>query len=307
MPTEQIVVLPGSGQRLDQALTEALADFSRAQVQRLIKDGMVRSGTMPVKASQRLEEPLTVVVTLLEVQETALVAENIPLTILYEDENMLVVDKPAGLVVHPAPGHDSGTLVNAVLHHCPDLPGVGGERRPGIVHRLDKDTSGLIVVAKHDQALRHLQAQFKARTVAKTYLALVEGTPNPAAGEIDAPIGRNPRQRKRMAVIRPGTSATARAAQTSYETLTAYDDFTLVACYPHTGRTHQIRVHMHHIGHPLVGDTIYGRRNQQIKLRRHFLHASGLTLRRPGDDAEMTWTSPLPTALQRVVDRLAKT
>jgi 23S rRNA pseudouridine1911/1915/1917 synthase len=182
---------------------------------------------------------------------------------------------------------------------------VGGERRPGIVHRLDKETSGLIVVAKHDQALRHLQAQFKARDVRKKYLALTEGVPAPPDGEIDAPIGRDPRQRKRMAVIRPGTSATARAAQTSYETVTAYDNYALVACYPHTGRTHQIRVHLRHIGHPLVGDTVYGRRKQALPLRRHFLHAAELTLRRPGDDAEMTWTSPLPPDLQRVLDLLA--
>lgn len=299
------VTLEASPERLDRALAEALPDLSRTQVQRLIKEGEVKLNGQPVKASTRLEQTTTLSVTLPELVEKELKPEAIPLDIRYEDDDILVVNKAAGMVVHPAVGHESGTLVHAILAHCPDLPGVGGEKRPGIVHRLDKDTSGLMLVAKNDHALRFLQKQFKERTVEKTYLALVEGDVQPPAALIDAPIGRDPRQRKKMAVIR-SQSFTSRPAQTSYELLTSYGDFSLVQCHPHTGRTHQIRVHMAFIGHPLVGDGVYGHRKQKLQLGRHFLHAAAITFLRPSDHEPLSFEAELPSELQFVLDQLER-
>jgi 23S rRNA pseudouridine1911/1915/1917 synthase len=299
------VTLHAPGERLDRALTEAMPDWSRAQWQRLIKEGQVVIGGRPVtRGSYRLADGEVVTVTLPEVAETELVAEAIPLDVRYEDENLLVINKPAGMVVHPAAGHERGTLVNAILAHCPDLPGVGGEKRPGIVHRLDKETSGLIIVAKNDATLRGLQSQFKRRTVQKVYLALVEGVMQPAQALIDAPIGRDPKQRKRMAVIPPGSSAQSRPAQTKYQVKRFYEDFTLVECHPLTGRTHQIRVHLAFAGYPIVGDTVYGRRKQLIPLKRHFLHAAELTFKRPADEVELTFRAELPAELERVLAKL---
>lgn len=299
------LTLDAPGERLDRALVAAMPDLSRAQWQRLIKEGQVTLAGEPVKASLRLEGGERIVAVIPEIEETELLPEAIPLDARYEDEDILLINKPAGMVVHPAAGHERGTLVNAVLAYCPDLEGVGGEKRPGIVHRLDKDTSGLILVAKNDRALRHLQAQFKARTVGKVYVALVEGQIQPPSALIDAPIGRDPRQRKKMSVILSRTGSTrARPAQTRYRTVTVYDDFTLIECELHTGRTHQIRVHLAYIGYPIVGDTVYGRRKQRIPLKRHFLHAAELTFRRPSDNQEMTFRTELPLELQAVLDQL---
>lgn len=297
------VILEATTERLDRALAEALPDLSRTQLQKLIKEGDVQLSGQPVKASLRLEQSATLTITLPAIVDTELKPEAIPLDICYEDEDILVINKPAGMVVHPAVGHESGTLVHAILSHCPDLPGVGGEKRPGIVHRLDKDTSGLMIVAKNDHALRFLQKQFKERTVEKTYLALVEGDVQPPAALIDAPIGRDPRQRKKMAVIR-SQSFTSRPAQTSYELLTSFGDFSLLECHPHTGRTHQIRVHMAFIGHPLVGDVVYGHRKQKIQLERHFLHAAAITFLRPSDHEPLSFKTELPTELQVVLHHL---
>lgn len=297
------VILEATTERLDRSLAEALPDLSRTQLQKLIKEGDVQLSGQPVKASLRLEQSATLTITLPAIVDTELKPEAIPLDICYEDEDILVINKPAGMVVHPAVGHESGTLVHAILSHCPDLPGVGGEKRPGIVHRLDKDTSGLMIVAKNDHALRFLQKQFKERTVEKTYLALVEGDVQPPAALIDAPIGRDPRQRKKMAVIR-SQSFTSRPAQTSYELLTSFGDFSLLECHPHTGRTHQIRVHMAFIGHPLVGDVVYGHRKQKIQLERHFLHAAAITFLRPSDHEPLSFKTELPTELQVVLHHL---
>lgn len=299
------VMLEATTERLDRALAEALPDLSRTQVQKLIKEGDVQLNGQPVKGSTRLEQTTTLAVTLPEIVEVELKPEAIPLDIRYEDDDILVVNKAAGMVVHPAVGHESGTLVHAILAHCPDLPGVGGEKRPGIVHRLDKDTSGLMLVAKNDHALRFLQKQFKERTVEKTYLALVEGDVQPPAALIDAPIGRDPRQRKKMAVIR-SQSFTSRAAQTSYELRTSYGDFSLLECHPHTGRTHQIRVHLAFIGHPLVGDGVYGHRKQKMKLARHFLHAAAITFLRPSDHEPLSFEAELPAELQEVLEQLER-
>ncbi|MFO7538725.1 MAG: RluA family pseudouridine synthase [Chloroflexota bacterium] len=293
-----------SGERLDKALADLFPDHSRAQWQRHIKEGSVLLDEQPVKGSYRIEGGEQLVAHLPPVQETNLAAEAIPLDIRYEDEEMLVVNKAAGMVVHPAAGHDSGTLVNAILAHCPDIEGIGGERRPGIVHRLDKDTSGLIVVAKNERALRHLQNQFRRRTVHKQYLALVEGQIQPGEALIDAPIGRDPKQRKRMAIIPTNSSATAREAQTHYRAQQYFDEHTLVTCQLRTGRTHQIRVHMAYVGYPLVGDTVYGRRRQSLPIKRHFLHAAELGLKRPSDDEPLFLQIELPADLQAIIKLL---
>lgn len=304
MPRQTIeITLKAIGERIDRAVAEALPDLSRTQVQKLIKEGEVLLAGQPVKSSLRLERQETVVVTLPEIVVTELKPEAIPLDIRYEDQDILLVNKPAGMVVHPAVGHETGTLVHAVLAHCPDLPGIGGEIRPGIVHRLDKDTSGLMLVAKNDKALRFLQKQFKERTIEKTYLALVEGDIQPPSAFIDAPIGRDPRQRKKMAVIR-SQSFTSRPAQTSYELVTSYGDFSLVRCHPYTGRTHQIRVHMAFLGFPLVGDSVYGHRKQKMKLGRHFLHAAALTFLRPSDKQPLSFEAELPSELQFILNQL---
>ena len=298
------LILDAPGERLDKALAEAHPDLSRSQWQQHITAGLVTIGGQPVKASLRLEGGEQVHAVLPDVVESDLQAQKIPLDIIYEDADMLAVNKTAGMVVHPSPGHSEGTLVNAILGYCPNLEGVGGERRPGIVHRLDKETSGLILVAKNDRALRHLQRQFKRRSVKKTYLALVEGHVQPPQALVDAPIGRDPKQRQRMAVIAPGSSARGRAAQTEYRLLDTYGAYSLLECFPRTGRTHQIRVHLAFAGFPIAGDAIYGRRKQQLALDRHFLHAYALTFRRPADDQELTLQASLPQELQEVLDNL---
>lgn len=304
--TRQTLQLDAPGQRLDKVLTVQLPDLSRTQIQRLLKEEQILVNGRPAKANLRLEGGEQVTVTLPEPEETELLPEAIPLDVRYEDDDMLVINKPAGMVVHPAVGHASGTLVNAILAHCPNLPGIGGEKRPGIVHRLDKETSGLIVVAKNESALRHLQAQFKARTVGKQYLALVDGQVQPPSALIDAPIGRDPRQRKKMAVIPFGRSARSRPAQTQYDTVTGYDDHTLLRCELFTGRTHQIRVHLAYIGFPIVGDKVYGRRKPSIRLGRQFLHAAVLRLKQPSDNEELTVHAELPSELDAVLQQLAE-
>jgi 23S rRNA pseudouridine1911/1915/1917 synthase len=297
------LVLTAIGERLDRALTEAAPELSRMQWQRLIREGAVTVDGERARPAYRIQggERLTAIVP--EVVEATISAEEIPLDIRYEDSDIIIINKPAGMVVHPSVGHDSGTLVNALLSHCPDLEGVGGERRPGIVHRLDKDTSGLIIVAKHDQALWYVQQQFKDRTVEKTYLALVHGYLQPPEALIDAPIGRDPKHRQRMAVVL-NPSASARPAQTAYKTLFVYPDCTYVECRPRTGRKHQIRVHLAYIGFPIVGDKLYGRKKDPLRVKRHFLHAAGLSLKRPSDGELIAISADLPEELQSVLDGL---
>ncbi len=299
------LTLDATGERLDKALPAAVPALSRTQVQRLIKEGQITVDGRDVKPNFKLAGGEQITVILPPATETALLPEDIPLDIRYEDEDMLVINKPAGMVVHPSMGHERGTLVNAILHYCPNLAGVGGEKRPGIVHRLDKNTSGLIAVAKNEAALRYLQAQFKARTVDKRYLALVEGQVDPPEALIDAPIGRDPRRRKKMTVIPPGYAGHARPAQTAYRVVISYDDYTLLECRLLTGRTHQIRVHLAYVGFPIVGDTVYGRRKQTIRLKRHFLHAARLTLLRPSDDTPLSLEAELPPELTAVLQQLA--
>lgn len=304
--TNQIVeiTLEDVGERLDRALAERFPDLSRMQWQRLIREGHVTVGGTRAKSSYRIEGGETLVANIPDVVEAEIAAENIPLDIRYEDSDLIVVNKPPGMVVHPSLGHAGGTLVNALLAHCPDLGGVGGERRPGIVHRLDKDTSGLIIAAKHDHALWQLQNQFKQRTVSKVYLTLVNGALQPPEALIDAPIGRDPRHRQKMAVITTG-SGDARPAQTAFKALTYYPDYTYVECRPRTGRKHQIRVHMAYIGYPVAGDIIYGRRKDKLNLKRHFLHAAELTFRRPSDGEEIHMTAELPEDLASALAALS--
>ncbi len=303
-----VVAAEQAGERLDKWLAAQLPERSRAEVQRWIEAGLVTRAGRPLKASFRIGPGDEITVEAPAAEDYDVEPEPIPLAVLYEDADLLVVDKPAGMVVHPAAGNWHGTLVNAVLYHCSDLTGVGGARRPGIVHRLDKDTSGVIVIAKHDAALRSLQAQFKARQVRKTYLALVFGQLTPAQGEINAAIGRDVRDRKRMAVV---PASQGRLAVTRYETLDAFkspatgERLSLLSCQPLTGRTHQIRVHLAHARHPIVGDEVYGgRRRSPVPCPRQFLHAHRLRFRLPATGAEVEFTALLPPDLQAVLDRL---
>lgn len=298
-------VIDHVGERLDKALAAAHPDLSRMQWQRLIKEKLVLVNGVAVKASYRLEGVATVTAAVPPQAPIDLEPEEIPLDIVYQDDDIILLNKAAGMVVHPGAVGETGTLVHALLWHFPELRGVGETpSRPGIVHRLDKDTSGLILVAKNDRAMRYMQAQFMQRTIEKQYVALVDGHIDPEEALIDAPIGRNPKQRKKMAVIPPGSNYNAKPAQTRYRALTYYDDFTFVECDLLTGRTHQIRVHLAYIGSPIVGDKVYGRRKQQMKLSRHFLHAARLTFNRPSDGERLTFEGALSAELQAVLDKL---
>jgi len=288
------------GLRLDKFLADALPALSRATLQRLIRDGDVRVEGRAARPSQRVAGGETVEVNVPPpVPLDVAPAPDIPLDIVYQDADLLVLNKPAGLVVHPANGHADDTLVNALLAHVPDLAGIGGVQRPGIVHRLDKDTSGLLLVAKNDVAHQALQAQFKDRRVDKAYLALVEGHISPPRGRIDAPIGRDPRDRKKMAVATGG-----RPAQTEYRVLETLDDTSLVEAKLLTGRTHQIRVHLASIGYPIVGDRLYGRRKARHGLGRQFLHAWRLAFDLPRSGERVTFLAPLPDDLRALLVQL---
>jgi 23S rRNA pseudouridine1911/1915/1917 synthase len=302
------LVATAGGDRLDKWLVGQLPERSRSEVQRWIEAGLVSADSKPLRASHRMVIGAEITVIVPAPDDVAVEPEPIPLDILYQDADLLVINKPAGMVVHPAAGNWHGTLVNAVLYHCPDLEGVGGARRPGIVHRLDKDTSGVILVAKNDAAHRALQAQFQARTVHKTYWALVYGLLSPAQGEIAAPIGRDPRDRKRMAVLQSG----GRPATTRYETLDSYrilatgERLSLLACHPLTGRTHQIRVHLAYVKHPIVGDEVYcTRRKTAVRCPRQFLHAERISFRLPSTGEEVEFSAPLAEDLRSVLDMLA--
>jgi 23S rRNA pseudouridine1911/1915/1917 synthase len=292
------------GERLDRYLARVLADLSRSQVQRLIRNGLVILDGQKPKPGTLVSPGMRVAVRIPASPSDETVPQYIPLNVVYEDDDLLVIDKPAGMVVHPAYGHAQDTLVNALLARYPDLA-VGEAGRPGIVHRLDKDTSGLIVVAKTEDALRHLRWQFKSRRVQKAYLVLVRGQPPTPEGIIEAPIGRDPRHRQRMSVVAGG-----RPARTRYQSLENLGDFSLLAVYPETGRTHQIRVHLAWLGVPVAGDPVYGkergarRAKNEIGLERQFLHAWRLSFERLGGMGTLVLEAPLSADLKRVVDVL---
>ena len=292
------------GARLDKFLAEQVSDLSRSAIRRLIDTAQVLVNGEPVKASHKLRPGDLVVAHVPQSEPQEQLAEAILLHIVYEDSALIVVNKPAGMVIHPAPGHQSGTLVNALLAHCPDLvatAGSAGDGRPGIVHRLDRDTSGLILVAKNEQIRRALQRQFQARQVHKVYVALLEGHLQAPRGRIEAPLGRDPRHRQRMAVV-PG----GREAITEYRLLATFagGDYSLVEAKPKTGRTHQIRVHFASIGHPVVGDAVYGRRRTQLPVPRQFLHAQRLGFTHPLTGQTMEFEAPLPDDLAAVLRML---
>jgi 23S rRNA pseudouridine1911/1915/1917 synthase len=292
---ENFIYKNNEPERLDVFLTACLAEFSRSRLQGLIRDGFVSvDGELVTKTGWGLEQGEQVEIRIPAPVPSGLIAENIPLDIIFENNDLLVVNKPAGMVVHPSPGHDNGTLVHAALGHAPKMEGIGGEERPGIVHRLDKETSGLIIIAKNEQAHRWLQDQFRTRTVEKIYLALVDGKPPTPSGRVEAPIGRNNTHRKLMAVV---SLEKGRAAVSEYKTLETFPEHTLLEVHPLTGRTHQIRVHMAFLGCPVTGDTIYGKKRSSVDLDRHFLHAYKLKIILPGEKQPRVFEAALPEEL----------
>ena len=279
-----------AGQRVDAWLAANLEDVTRSAAQRLLEEGRVTCGGKALAKNYKLNGTETVEVCLPDPEPVDVLPQDIPLDVVYEDADVIVVNKPKGLVVHPAPGHPDGTLVNALLHHCGDsLSGIGGELRPGIVHRIDRDTSGLIIAAKNDSAHQKLAAQLQDHTLARVYRCIVVGNLREDSGTVDAPIGRHPVDRKKMAVV-----ANGRPAVTHWTVLERFPGFTYVECRLETGRTHQIRVHMAHIGHPILGDTVYGNKKPVPGLQGQCLHAVGLRFLHPrtGEMVELSCGLP---------------
>ena len=290
-----------SGERIDALLARNMDNFSRSAISRLIDENMVLLNGLPVKKSRKTNAGEIYEVNLPEPSVSELVAQDIPLDIAYEDESVIVVNKPRGLVVHPAPGHPDGTLVNALLYHCGDtLSGIGGEKRPGIVHRIDKDTSGLLIVAKNDFAHRALSAQLSDRTLSREYHAVVHGGFKDDSGIVNKPIGRHPVDRKRMAV----TDKNTREAVTHWSVISRYKGYTHVLCSLETGRTHQIRVHMQSIGHPLLGDAVYGASSPEKGLEGQCLHAGKLKFVHPVSGEKIIVEAPLPEYFLSVLSKL---
>jgi 23S rRNA pseudouridine1911/1915/1917 synthase len=300
--TDQIIHFKFLGEepaRLDKYLVACLPEYSRSRLQALIENGSVMvDGKAANKSGQMITRGALIQVHIPEPELTELVPESIPLDVIFENEDLLVVNKPAGMVVHPAAGHASGTLVHAALAHSPEMEGIGGEKRPGVVHRLDKDTSGLILLAKNDRAQRFLQDQFRLRKTLKTYLALVDGKPPTPSGRIEAAIGRDNVHRKLMAVT--GINR-GREAVSEYHTLETFKEHALLEVHPLTGRTHQIRVHLKFIGCPVAGDMVYGHRNATIPINRQFLHAEKLTILIPDEKSPRTFIAPLPVELEQIL------
>jgi 23S rRNA pseudouridine1911/1915/1917 synthase len=316
----QVFNLDQEGLRLDRWLTQQLADLSRSRLQKLIEQGQVQvNGQVCTSKKLIVQQGDRIQVSIPELQPLALQPEAIPLDMLYEDEHLLIVNKPAGLVVHPAPGHPTGTLVHALLAHCQTLgnlpvdavervstlPGIGGIQRPGIVHRLDKDTSGAIAIAKTDQAYQHLQAQIKAKTARREYLGIVYGNPQAKAGRIDQPIGRHPLDRKKMAVV--AEEKGGRRAVTHWQVQERLGNYTLIHFQLETGRTHQIRVHTAHLGHPILGDPIYSSgRSVSVNLSGQALHAWQLGLQHPITQEWIQVIAPLPQDLIKLLKILRR-
>ena len=284
--------------RLDKYVSDKCPELSRTQAQKLIGEGYITVNDRAAKASLKLNTGDRVNIAIPPTAPSPLTPEDIPLNIIYEDDDLLVIDKPAGLTVHPAPGHPSHTLVNAILSYFPHLADIGDSLRPGIVHRLDKDTSGVMMVAKNSAAQANLAEQFETRSVAKTYLVLVRGHLTPENGIIEASIGRDPRSRKRMAVVAEG-----KEARTEYHVVEYVGDYTLLEVRPETGRTHQIRVHLAAISHPVIGDTTYGARSAYLS--RQFVHASRLGFKLPSTGKYVEFKSELPPDLVKALEDIA--
>ncbi|MBN6185916.1 RluA family pseudouridine synthase [Aneurinibacillus sp. BA2021] len=294
-----IVEPEDAGERVDKFLAGVQEDWSRSQLQGWIKDGLLTVNGRAVKGNYRLQEDDEVVLTVPPVREVNIVPENIPLDVVYEDSDVIVVNKPRGLVVHPAPGHYSGTLVNALLYHCKDLSGINGLLRPGIVHRIDKDTSGLLMAAKNDKAHESLASQLKAHTVNRKYVALVHGVIPHEKGTIDAPIGRDPKNRQQMAVV----FEHSKPAVSHFVVLERFKNHTLVELKLETGRTHQIRVHMKYIDHPLVGDPKYGPKSS-FEIEGQALHAKTLGFVHPRTGETLEFHAPLPADMEAILMQL---
>jgi 23S rRNA pseudouridine1911/1915/1917 synthase len=296
---EWIAEIQDRGERIDKFVTEAIdEDISRSLVQQWIKEGHLHVNGAAIKANYKLAEGDRIVLISPELEELDMVAEDIPLDVIYEDGDVIVINKPRGLVVHPAPGHYNGTLVNALLHHCKDLSGINGVMRPGIVHRIDKDTSGLLMAAKNDVAHHSLAAQLKEHTVNRKYLAVVHGNVTHEKGTIDAPIGRDPNDRKLYKV----TEHNSKQAMTHFVVLERYGDYTLLELKLETGRTHQIRVHMKFIGHPLVGDPTYGpSRGKGATMDGQALHAAVLGFIHPRTGEQMQFEASIPADMQHLI------
>ncbi len=292
----------GAKMRLDKILAAELEDYSRSKIQKLIKAGEVLVDGRPAqKTGEKISPGTEIRVHIPPPQPTHLTPEEIPLDVIFENEDILVINKPAGMVVHPAPGHSSGTLVQAALAHSPEIEGVGGVKRPGLVHRLDQDTSGLILMAKNDHAQHFLQAQFQERTVEKEYHALVDGHPPTPKGRIEVAIGRDHTHRQRMA---PLLAKHGKEAISEYHTIEGFTNHTLLKIFILTGRTHQIRVHLAFLECPVVGDTVYGRKKPTLPLKRQFLHAARLSIIIPGETEQRAFEAPLPADLVQILDEL---
>lgn len=288
------------GQRIDVFAAQQLEVISRSYIQKLIAAEYVKVNGKVVKANYKLQCGDAIEIILPELEPIEVAAENIPLDVLYEDEDVIVINKPRGMVVHPAPGNYSGTLVNALLNHCENLSGINGKIRPGIVHRLDKDTSGVMVAAKSDRAHASLAGQIKDRTASRKYLAIVHGNLEQDHGVINAPIGRHPTDRKKMAVV----FTNSKEAVTRFTVISRFGAYTLVECKLLTGRTHQIRVHMAYIGHPVAGDPVYGPLKPQFAIAGQALHARELTFQHPVTNETLAFAAPLPEDMRRILDKL---
>lgn len=289
------------GSRIDIFLSENIEELSRSSVQKLLEQGHILVNSKNVKANYKLREKDVLFVEVPEAVEPEILPENIPLDILYEDADVIVVNKPQGMVVHPAPGHYTGTLVNALLYHCKEeLSGINGEKRPGIVHRIDKDTSGVLVIAKNNAAHQSLALQLAEHSITRKYNAIVYNGFREEEGTVNEPIGRNPQDRKKMAV----TQKHSRHAVTHYRVLQRMKNFTLIEAQLETGRTHQIRVHMTYIGHPLLGDTVYGKKKQPFSLEGQVLHARVLGFIHPRTGEYMEFEAPLPSYFKKLLVRL---